>query len=650
MDFSDYIKKNTIPEPTKSLLWVSNEDSAKRSDPNRIIINVNFDQTTKKISTSEGNKKANEINGEPSLIWSKLPIEKSDSSVTNGYFPTNYFDLNPKQRYQYLNWLTDITQQTSVNFILLYFHGLQRHLLLGDYDLCVKEILRIWENHSDASLKYYIPLALNYSSVFRNKFDIFEKAPFLLEYATNPDLYIQQRNGISISAKQIMDAAKDVGFEKIYLIRKWKNVIEFESLLQEKIDAYETSNGKILDYETKHTSNEYFYNFITNNSISHEIAKTSFPNYIKSNIIKFVLYDLLKSTYEEIKSKPNVKSHRQKTKQVKLNPRIASAGSITKENLPYPYVYYPSSYGAFFGFKKELKSQMYLCSCAREAIKNYLLLRKDNFNANYGDKSKNYLLSSRDFPTELVEDMINKGYKDTETIFNHLNFEDNLCHECNKSTPTLSYTLPMYGGLFLQKYGWYVKKTAYELGISLGIDYYYLPEISPTNITNAIEERKPIREKLFEELKRVGQGNGKYYEIQSELLKQNQSIKNIVENITRLKFGHKKIGESWSGETILYHLIQNIYPNYEVIHHHRPKFLEGLELDIFIKELNIGVEYQGIQHYQPVNHWGGQESFEKLQERDKKKFEIANKLGVKIIYFYYYDDLSEEMVANRIKN
>jgi len=33
------------------------------------------------------------------------------------------------------------------------------------------------------------------------------------------------------------------------------------------------------------------------------------------------------------------------------------------------------------------------------------------------------------------------------------------------------------------------------------------------------------------------------------------------------------------------------------LRHYRPDFLQGLELDIFIDELKIGMEYQGIQHF-----------------------------------------------------
>jgi hypothetical protein len=72
-------------------------------------------------------------------------------------------------------------------------------------------------------------------------------------------------------------------------------------------------------------------------------------------------------------------------------------------------------------------------------------------------------------------------------------------------------------------------------------------------------------------------------------------------------------------------------------------------LDIFIEEIKLGIEYQGIQHYKPIKHWGGKESFEKLKERDKKKKEICKLKKVKLIYFNYNEGLSNDIVLEKLK-
>ena len=73
-----------------------------------------------------------------------------------------------------------------------------------------------------------------------------------------------------------------------------------------------------------------------------------------------------------------------------------------------------------------------------------------------------------------------------------------------------------------------------------------------------------------------------------------------------------------------------------------------MELDIFLPELNIGIEYQGIQHYKSIKHWGGDESLKKCQERDAKKEIICKSYNVDLIFFHYFEVLSKELVEMRL--
>ena len=74
-----------------------------------------------------------------------------------------------------------------------------------------------------------------------------------------------------------------------------------------------------------------------------------------------------------------------------------------------------------------------------------------------------------------------------------------------------------------------------------------------------------------------------------------------------------------------------------------------MELDIFIKELALGIEYQGIQHFKPVSDWGGPIALKQLQRRDRKKKEICDGIGVDLIYFRYDEDLSNGLVRRRLR-
>ncbi len=121
-----------------------------------------------------------------------------------------------------------------------------------------------------------------------------------------------------------------------------------------------------------------------------------------------------------------------------------------------------------------------------------------------------------------------------------------------------------------------------------------------------------------------------------------------IENELREKFGFPKIGEGWVSETKLYNIIVMLFPSLKVMHHYRGSELQRLELDIWLPEIKVGIEYQGEQHYQVVEHWGGKEGLEKRIQNDKKKKRICKQLGYKLIEFKYSEDLTEELVKKRM--
>lgn len=58
---------------------------------------------------------------------------------------------------------------------------------------------------------------------------------------------------------------------------------------------------------------------------------------------------------------------------------------------------------------------------------------------------------------------------------------------------------------------------------------------------------------------------------------------------------------------------------------------KSLRFDIFIPSLNILIEYQGKQHYNPVNFFGGEEQFLKQKQNDLMKKEFCFNNNLKLI-------------------
>jgi len=125
-------------------------------------------------------------------------------------------------------------------------------------------------------------------------------------------------------------------------------------------------------------------------------------------------------------------------------------------------------------------------------------------------------------------------------------------------------------------------------------------------------------------------------------------LKNAIENLTREEFGFRKVGKAWVSETLLYQIVSRLFARYEVIHHHRPDWLDGLELDIFVPELQLGIEYQGQQHFHPIAAWGGVAALRTLQRRDQEKRMKCEAAGVTLVEVDYTEPLTEDYIRKRL--
>lgn len=87
---------------------------------------------------------------------------------------------------------------------------------------------------------------------------------------------------------------------------------------------------------------------------------------------------------------------------------------------------------------------------------------------------------------------------------------------------------------------------------------------------------------------------------------------------------------------------------------YRNKKLGNLSLDFYLPEYKIAIECQGEQHFEPVEHFGGEKKFEETIKRDKIKKEICENNGVRLLYFarkQYSEDIlaDKEQLLDEIK-
>ena len=203
----------------------------------------------------------------------------------------------------------------------------------------------------------------------------------------------------------------------------------------------------------------------------------------------------------------------------------------------------------------------------------------------------------------------------------------------------------MYGGAFEQNYGWYINKQSFEYGV-MPVSFKILEDVCPDEV---FSDPDMEREEFLHTYGNLSETELMLRKARdSDFQKKTRRIRNVIENEVRVKFGFKKIGEAWANETLLFQIVSEILPGERLVRHYRPDFLDNLELDIYIPRLNIGIEYQGIQHFQPIQHWGGETALEVTKKRDRKKMRLCRTNGIQLIYFYYREELSHASVKEKL--
>ena len=90
-----------------------------------------------------------------------------------------------------------------------------------------------------------------------------------------------------------------------------------------------------------------------------------------------------------------------------------------------------------------------------------------------------------------------------------------------------------------------------------------------------------------------------------------------------------------SKEFILKRRLMETFDKYVIVSEKRFMWLKKQRIDIFFEGFDIGVEYQGAQHFRPIDIFGGETSFKKQRENDIKKKLLCDKNRINLLYFSF---------------
>ena len=119
------------------------------------------------------------------------------------------------------------------------------------------------------------------------------------------------------------------------------------------------------------------------------------------------------------------------------------------------------------------------------------------------------------------------------------------------------------------------------------------------------------------------------------------SINKLIEKEQRAKLHilyntmakENRITTKWSTEYKLFTLVNKFIS--DAVYQYRADWLGQQSFDIFIPSQSIAIEYQGQQHYEAVDMFGGAEALENARKRDARKRNLSREHGVKILEWKY---------------
>lgn len=103
----------------------------------------------------------------------------------------------------------------------------------------------------------------------------------------------------------------------------------------------------------------------------------------------------------------------------------------------------------------------------------------------------------------------------------------------------------------------------------------------------------------------------------------------------------------WKHELSLFHAVRKQYP--DTLYQYRPEWLGRQSLDLYIPSIRTGIEYQGIQHYLPVDFFGGEDALAQRQELDRQKREQCRENHVRLVEWPYTIDPTDRNVTELLE-
>ena len=278
MGIFDLFKKKTIPFSKESV------------HQNEIKVHTKSIPSNVKELLFISKKKSE--NFEPSEIITSLPVKKGKAEPL-GYYPS-YYEMSSEQRYNYLEFLMDITSSIDIGYVFVFYYGLEKKIYMDDHLYeAVEMILKLQERHKNRSFLAYSNDALIYAAMMKKDPNIILNIN--LETLRPELLFLVKGSFIGeFNAKDLMSLSKGVGFSNNRYIKS--NPDMFQKNLTNLIVTKYGSENYILDKTLKLDTNKKIKLMLSNISIMNR--EFEYPNFLVSSKVQTDIFLLLKEAHE----------------------------------------------------------------------------------------------------------------------------------------------------------------------------------------------------------------------------------------------------------------------------------------------------------------------------------------------------------------
>lgn len=281
------------------LLWIE-YDVIPENKPGSQTIVFEFDDSYNLKSHIEVNT------FDPSTIFTQMPI----SSVVEGqyveplqYWPS-YYEMNPNQKYLFLVWLKNTSEEIDMGYVFTYYYGLERHLLFGNQQRAFEEIVKLRRVFKNKSFQEYSKNALLFSCFinkdiaplmslsFEDRIEDFTSLQLLITYFAKIDL--SPENLVYIMSNLEPKAKAAIKKDKILFIK----CVEYILCLENGNPIFQFSQK----WDIKRAGKTTFTAFC-NYTFPKNVRYIQLPDFYKHKAFTQEVLRVFTLSYQEFKSK-----------------------------------------------------------------------------------------------------------------------------------------------------------------------------------------------------------------------------------------------------------------------------------------------------------------------------------------------------------